>query len=146
MKGWNIVITWWFCVILVEANQAFFWYTWTSLNRAVVIKQCTISEVLNQFITIVNAALRFERSLKYIQLKFKNLYMYMYLSLSTFLYVHRLQWCLLGNPCESNYQAHTFYCFPCCRQLVKHTTIFIVAVLAAREFSDIDLMAPPPAP
>ena len=62
-------------MILVEANQAFFWYTWTSLNRAVVIKQCTISEVLNQFITIVNAALRFERSLKYIQLKFKNLYM-----------------------------------------------------------------------
>jgi len=32
------------------------------------------------------------------------------------------------------------------RQLIKHTAIFILAVAAAREFSDIDLMAPPPAP
>ncbi|CAH3117838.1 unnamed protein product [Porites evermanni] len=39
-----------------------------------------------------------------------------------------------------------FYRNPTKWQLVKHTTIFIVAVLAAREFSDIDLMAPPPAP
>ena len=31
------------------------------------------------------------------------------------------------------------------RQLVKHTTIFILAVVAARELSDIDLMAPPTA-
>jgi len=39
-----------------------------------------------------------------------------------------------------------FYRNPTKWQLVKHTTIFILAVLAAREFSDIDLMAPPAAP
>jgi len=29
-------------------------------------------------------------------------------------------------------------------QLVKHTAIFLGAVFVAREFSDVDLMAPPP--
>ena len=43
------------------------------------------------------------------------------------------------------YQA-CWYIFPPCRQLVKHTTIFIVAVLAVRELSDIDLMAAPQTP
>jgi len=39
-----------------------------------------------------------------------------------------------------------FYRNPTKWQLIKHTAIFILAVAAAREFSDIDLMAPPPAP
>lgn len=39
-----------------------------------------------------------------------------------------------------------FYRNPEKWQFVKHTTIFILAVFAAREYSDIDLMAPPPAP
>ncbi|KAK2553946.1 hypothetical protein P5673_024649 [Acropora cervicornis] len=39
-----------------------------------------------------------------------------------------------------------FYRNPTKWQFVKHTSIFILAVLLAREFADIDLMAPPPTP
>ncbi|CAH3136524.1 unnamed protein product [Pocillopora meandrina] len=39
-----------------------------------------------------------------------------------------------------------FYKNPMKWQLIKHTAIFILAVAAARELSDIDLMAPVPPP
>ena len=45
----------------------------TIQNRAVVIKQLTNPEVLNQFIIILNSPLRVERSLKYSQIKFKDI-------------------------------------------------------------------------
>ena len=38
----------------------------------------------------------------------------------------------------------SLYTDPSKWQLVKHSMIFLVGVMIAREFSDVDLMAPPP--